>query len=140
LVAAAAAYDQPRISVDVNLVNTAFTLRDARGALPADLSKDAFEMLEDGVPQQVSFFARSVEVPLSLALIADVSGSQERFIKHHRRDLQAFLVCFGNHLRLVSDFSPSDITFRKSGPLRTGNWARRSTMRCITPLLKSWRV
>jgi Ca-activated chloride channel family protein len=119
LAAAAAAADEPRIRVDVNLVNMAFTVRDAHGALAGDLSKDDFEVLEDGVPQQISFFARSLDVPLSLALIADVSGSQEHFIKRHRHDMKeflqdvlmprdrAFMVCFGNHLRLVSDFSAS---------------------------------
>jgi Ca-activated chloride channel family protein len=49
----------------------------------------------------------------------DFSGSQEHFLKQHHKDLQSFLrevlgsqdrgflVCFGNYLRLVSDFSPS---------------------------------
>lgn len=122
LAAAAAAADAPRIRVDVNLVNIAFTVRDARGALAGDLSKDDFEVLEDGVPQRISFFARSLDVPLSLALIADVSGSQEHFVKRHRHDMreflqdvlsprdQAFLVCFGNHLRLVGDFTASSRT------------------------------
>jgi len=119
LSAAALAGDAPHIRVDVNLVNIAFTVRDGQGALAGDLSKDDFEVLEDGVPQRISFFARSLDVPLSLALIADFSGSQEHFIKRHRRDMkeflqdvlsprdQAFLVCFGNHLRLVSDFTRS---------------------------------
>ncbi len=118
-IGAAVAGDTANIRVEVNLVNIAFTVRGANGALAGDLNKDDFEVLEDGVPQHISFFARSLDVPLSLALIADVSGSQEHFIKRHRRDLrvflkdtlsardQAFLVCFGNHLRLVSDFSPS---------------------------------
>jgi VWFA-related protein len=119
LAAAALADDLPRIRVEVNLVNMAFTVRDAAGVLSADLSAGDFEVLEDGVPQRIAFFARSSDVPLSLALIADVSGSQEHFLKRHRRDLQVFLqdalaphdrallLCFGNHLRLVSDFSPS---------------------------------
>jgi len=87
--------------------------------LSGDLSKDDFEVLEDGIPQRISFFARSLDVPLSLALITDVSGSQEHFVKRHRHDMKeflkevlsprdrAFLVCFGNHLRLVSDFTAS---------------------------------
>src|SRR5579862_5071070 len=91
LAAGAFAGDGPNIRVEVNLVNIAFTVRDARGALAADLNKDDFEVLEDGVPQRVSFFARSLDVPLSLALVADVSGSQEHFIKRHRHDLKIFL-------------------------------------------------
>jgi Ca-activated chloride channel family protein len=122
----AVAQDSPRIQVDVNLVNLAFTVRDPHGTLAAGLSRDDFEVLEDGVPQQVSFFARSQDVPLTLGLIADVSGSQEHFIKQHHHHLdeflrevlgprdRAFLVCFGNHLRLVSDFTPSSVPLMDS--------------------------
>ena len=63
LSAAAVAADEPRIRVDVNLVNMAFTVRDAHGALAGDLSKDDFEVLEDGVPQRISFFARAWTCP-----------------------------------------------------------------------------
>jgi len=98
-------------------VNVTFTARDASGKLVGDLTKDDIEILDDGATQSISFFARSEDLPLSLGLIADVSGSQEPFLKKHHHDLdeflkrvltekdRAFLVCFGNHVRLVSDFS-----------------------------------
>jgi Ca-activated chloride channel family protein len=110
---------QEQIRVDVKLVNVAFSARDARGALVDNLTKDDFEMFEDAVPQKISFFARSVDVPLTLGLIVDVSGSQEHFSKQHEHDLEVFLkevlgpkdrvfvVYFANHLRLVRDFSQS---------------------------------
>jgi Ca-activated chloride channel family protein len=110
---------QSPIRVDVNLVNVAFTVRDNMGALVNDLTKDDFEVFEDAVPQTIAFFARSADVPLTLGLVVDFSGSQEHFLKQHHKDLQiflsevlgprdrAFLVCFGNYLRLVSDFSPA---------------------------------
>ncbi|PYU61221.1 MAG: hypothetical protein DMG56_13905, partial [Acidobacteria bacterium] len=74
---------------------------------------------EDAVRQRISFFAKSMDVPLTLGLIVDVSGSQDRFSKQHEHDLEVFLkevlgpkdrvflVTFANHIRLVSDFSPS---------------------------------
>jgi Ca-activated chloride channel homolog len=107
------------IRVNVKLVNVAFTARDFRGALVDNLTKDDVEVFEDAVPQKVSFFARSVDVPLTLGLILDFSGSQDRFSEQHHHDLEvflkdilgakdrAFLIGFGNHIRLVSDFSPS---------------------------------
>jgi Ca-activated chloride channel family protein len=110
---------QAPIRVDVNLVNVAFAVRDYSGALVRDLTKDEFEVFEDAVPQTIAFFARSADVPLTLGLVVDFSGSQEHFLKQHHKDLQiflrealgprdrAFLVCFGNYLRLVSDFSPA---------------------------------
>jgi Ca-activated chloride channel family protein len=115
--AACADDNLPRLKVEVNLVNIAFTVRGADGRLAVDLNRDDFEVIEDGVPQRVSFFARSADLPLSLALIADMSGSQGHFLKRHHHDLTVFLrdglfprdrallVCFGNHLRLASDLS-----------------------------------
>lgn len=112
-------YGQAPIRVDVQLVNLSFTVRDSRGVLVTDLGRNDFEVFEDGVPQKISFFARSADVPLALGLIADVSGSQDPFIRQHRRDLerflksvlgkrdQAFLVCFANRIRLASDFTGS---------------------------------
>lgn len=110
---------QEPIKVDVRLVNVAFSARDSLGALVDNLTRDDFEIFEDAVPQKISFFARSSDVPLTLGLIVDASGSQEHFSKQHQHDLEvflhevlgpkdrAFVVCFGNHLRLVSDFSQS---------------------------------
>ena len=115
----AAGLAQEAIRVDVNLATVAFTVRDADGALVDTLTKDDFEILEDTVPQKIAYFARSADVPLTLGLIVDASGSQEHFAKKHQGDLEvflkevlatrdrAFLVGFGNHIRLVSDFSHS---------------------------------
>ena len=108
---------QAPIQVDVRLVNVSFSVYDARGALVPGLKADDFDVLEDGVPQKISFFAHSSDVPLTLGLIVDFSGSQEHFEKQHHKDLQqflkevlgpkdrVFLVCFGNRLRLASDLS-----------------------------------
>jgi Ca-activated chloride channel family protein len=108
---------QDTYRVKTNLVNLSFSARDSSGALVANLTKDDLEIFDDGVPQKISYFSRSMDVPLALGLIVDVSGSQQHFYKQHARDLElflrdalgpgdrAFLVCFGNHLRLASDFS-----------------------------------
>jgi Ca-activated chloride channel family protein len=113
------AMGQAPIKVDVNLVNVAFTARDAQGKLVENLKREDVELLEDAIPQKIEFFARSTDLPLTLALIVDVSGSQDEFGKKHKKDLEVFLkeilrpqdrvllVCFGNHLRLVSDYTNS---------------------------------
>lgn len=115
------AQDPPAIRVDVGLVNVAFTARDARGKLVADLSRDEIEVLEDGLVQPVQFFGRSAELPLQFALILDMSGSQNRFNHEHRDDLAAFaaraltpvdkalLICFSNRIRVASDFTASPL-------------------------------
>jgi len=107
----------PTIRVDVNLVNLPFSVRDSRGQLVTTLTKDDVEVLEDGVPQVIRHFSQGGASTLSLGLVADASGSQKDFLKDHRRDLrdflknvvqprdQAFLVCFGNNIRLVSELT-----------------------------------
>jgi len=119
LLTALAGLSQEPIRVKVNLVNVSFSVRDSRGALVENLTKDDFEVLEDAVPQKIAFFSRSSDVPLTLGLIVDASGSQEHFSKQHRHDLEvflqevlgqndrAFMLFFGNHLRLASDFTRS---------------------------------
>jgi Ca-activated chloride channel homolog len=110
---------QAPIRVQVSLVNVGFSVRDETGKLVTDLTQDDVEITEDGVPQKISFFARSTDVPLTLGLIMDMSGSQHSFIKPHLKDLQtflhtvltprdkAFVMAFGNSLMLVSDYSES---------------------------------
>jgi Ca-activated chloride channel family protein len=110
---------QEPIRVKVNLVSVAFVARDASGALVNNLTQDDVEVLEDAIPQKIAFFSRSADVPLTLGLVVDASGSQDHFSKQHKNDLEVFfkdvlgpkdrvfLVGFGNHIRLVSDFSQS---------------------------------
>jgi Ca-activated chloride channel family protein len=111
--------ETPHFRTEVNLINVTALVRDAGGKLLTDLQKSDFEILEDGLPRTIQFFARQRQLPLSLALIVDVSGSQDKFLKQHNRDVeefpkivlgpadQAVAVCFGNHLRLVSDATSS---------------------------------
>ncbi len=118
----AAAQEIPAFRSEVNLVNVAAVVRSTDGALLSNLSRNDFEVLEDGVPQTLQFFARNTELPLSLGIVVDVSGSQQKFLKQHDRDIaaflravlrpsdQAFAICFGNHLRLVSDATGSEFT------------------------------
>lgn len=110
---------QTEIRVNVNLVNLVFVARDVQGKLVENLTADEIELYEDAVPQRIKLFMRSTDLPLTLGLIVDVSGSQDRFGKKHKNDLEVFLkeilrpqdrvflLCFGNHLRLVSDFTNS---------------------------------
>jgi len=110
---------QQPIRVRTNLVNVAFTARNPQGALMDSLTENDVQLLEDGVVQKVAYLKRSTDAPLTLGLIVDGSGSQGKVAKQHQHDLEiflkdvlgpkdrAFLVYFGNHIRLVSDYSHS---------------------------------
>src|SRR5260370_30563199 len=82
---------QEAIRVAVHLVNVTFSVRDSRGTPVGDLTRDDFEILEDNVPQKVAFFGRQNDLPISLGLLIDASGSQEHFGKQHHHDLHEFL-------------------------------------------------
>jgi Ca-activated chloride channel family protein len=111
---------QADFRADVHLVNISFSVRDSHGKLVSGLTQDDFDVLEDGVAQKIAFFARSQDVPLTLGLVVDISGSQGSFLKPHEKDLRtflhaalaprdrAFLLCFANHIRLVADYSTPD--------------------------------
>jgi Ca-activated chloride channel family protein len=120
---AAGAQTVPTITTETHLIDTTISVHDANGGLVLDLTKDDLSIVEDGIPQTIRFFSRAEQLPLSIGLIIDSSGSQEKFLKEHERDIaqflrqtmtpedRAFAVCFGNHLRLVSDWtsgSPTD--------------------------------
>ena len=107
---------QDAIKVEVNLVNVPFSAQDSRGHWNSNLSASDVEVFEDGISQKISFFSRAVDSPLSIAVIADTSGSQKDFLSEHRRDLrdflrtvmtkrdQAMLVVFGGSIRVSSPF------------------------------------
>ena len=101
---------QEPIRVKVNLVNVAFVARDTRGALVDNLTKDDVDVIEDAIPQKVTYLSRSADVPLTLGVVVDASGSQDHFSKQHKttwrvffKDVlgpkdRVFLVGFGNHI------------------------------------------
>src|SRR5215470_13097335 len=64
----------------VNLVNVFATVRDKRHGIVDDLKKEDFKILEDGQEQQVAFYQRETELPITLALLIDTSGSMDRVL------------------------------------------------------------
>ena len=81
--------------VDVKLVNVFVTVTDERGAPVAGLSKDNFQLLEDGGLQKISVFDKESELPLSIVLDIDTSLSTRRLLplelNSARRFAQAIL-------------------------------------------------
>ena len=61
--------------VDVKLVDIFVNVTDANGALVGGLTKDDFQVAEDGRPQKIAVFEKQSELPLNLTLAIDTSGS-----------------------------------------------------------------
>ena len=87
--------DDTIFKVDVKLVNIFVTVTDEHGAPVAGLSKDNFQLLEDGRPQKISVFDKESELPLSIVLDVDTSLSTRRLLplelNSARRFAQAIL-------------------------------------------------
>jgi Ca-activated chloride channel family protein len=73
--------DESTFRVNVRLVNVFTTVTDSRGTPVADLTKDDFQLLEDGVPQTIKVFEKESAIPLSIALAIDTSPSTLRDFK-----------------------------------------------------------
>ncbi len=117
--AALLAQDLPSIKVDVDVVNILASVRDKRGGLVPNLEKQNFTVLEDGKPQEIKYFTKETDLPLTIGLLVDVSGSQRNLIEIERNAAsqffaqvlrkkdEAFLISFGEESELLQDYTNS---------------------------------
>ncbi|MEI9973690.1 MAG: hypothetical protein WDO73_17550 [Ignavibacteriota bacterium] len=61
----------------MKVVNVLATVRNKSGALVGNLEKDDFALAEDGHPQSIRYFLHETDLPLTLGLMVDTSGSQD---------------------------------------------------------------
>jgi VWFA-related protein len=110
---------EPTIKVDVDIVNILFTVRDKRNGLIGNLEKNDFTLAEDNKQQEIKYFTRETDLPLTIGLLIDVSRSQENLIEIEKnaayqffgsvlrpKDL-AFLISFGSEAELLQDYTNS---------------------------------
>jgi len=117
----------PGFSTTVKVVNLFATVRNKQGQVVKDLTQDDFVLDEDGRPQTIRYFSRETDLPLTLGLLVDTSGSQRnvlpeersasyRFLdKVMREDKDtAFVIHFDFEVELLQDLTNSRATLRKS--------------------------
>lgn len=68
----------------MKVVNVLAVVRGPRGELLRDLSKEEFTMLENGRPQEIRYFSRETELPLTLGILIDTSLSQAKILDAER--------------------------------------------------------
>jgi VWFA-related protein len=118
-VSAARAQDT-QFATGVNVVNVLATVRDKQGKIIHDLAQDEFTIQEDGRPQSIRYFSQQSDLPLTLGLLLDTSGSQTRvldrernasyeFFEHILREDKdkAFLIHFDREVELLQDLTSS---------------------------------
>src|SRR5271167_1183698 len=79
------------LKVNVNVVQLFFNVKDKHGALIPNLTKDDFEVKEDGQPQTIKYFTAETNLPLTLGMMIDASGSQRNVIDMEKEVGGAFL-------------------------------------------------
>ena len=83
--------EAPDFSTEVKVVNVLATVRNKTGSLVGNLSREDFSLSEDGRPQTIRYFARESDLPLTLGLMVDTSGSQRRVLDAERGASLRFL-------------------------------------------------
>jgi len=110
--------DAGTLKVNVNLVNVYFSARDKTGFITS-LRKDDCQVAEDHAPQVIKRLTQEKNLPLTIGILLDTSGSQtnvlpleqdsgSRFLREvlTPKD-EAFLISFDVNVDLLSDFTDS---------------------------------
>ncbi len=130
--------DEAVFSTNVSVVNVIATVRDKKGALVNDLTKDDFVLKEDGKEQTIQYFSRQTDLPLTIGLLVDTSMSQRRVLDQQRtasyrfldrvlreKD-QAFVIKFDIEVELLQDLTNSKKLLEAAlGELKTPARPRR---------------
>lgn len=111
------------IKTSVNLVLVPVSVTDARERFVTGLDKSNFQVIEGKKPQTIQHFS-SEDVPLSIGIVLDVSGSMgdkmsrlreavSQFCQASNPQDQFFMITFADEPRLVADFTSSSSDIEK---------------------------
>jgi len=108
------------LSVDVKVVTLPVTVRDKKGQIVTNLTKDDFTLLEDSRPQAIKYFNLDTNLPLTLGLLVDTSMSMRNAFDQEKTasktflnqmltkpEDKAFLIHFDHEVELLQDLTPS---------------------------------
>lgn len=79
------------IRAEVNLVNIFASVMDSNGRPVADLTREDFELLEEGRPQTIEVFETETDLPLELALMIDTSLSTQKELRFQQEAAARFI-------------------------------------------------
>lgn len=114
------------LKVNVEVVQLFFNVKDKHGALIPNLTKDNFDVFEDGKQQTIKYFKAETDLPLTLGILIDTSGSQQRvlgmeqevgasFLENILRPKdEAFVISFDIDINLLQDFTNSVSKLRRA--------------------------
>jgi VWFA-related protein len=106
-----------QIRVQVNLVNLFATVRDKHKAIVTGLKQDDFQVFEDGHAQEITNFSTESNLPITIGILIDTSGSEyymlsglkeaaSRFLgRVMRKGDLAMVMTFDTDVDLLADFT-----------------------------------
>jgi VWFA-related protein len=106
------------LHIGTNLVNLYFSARDKSGYI-TNLRKDDCLLAEDKVPQTIKNFTQEKNLPLTIGILLDTSGSQQNVLPLEQqsgaeflKDVltpkdEAFLISFDINIDLLADYTNS---------------------------------
>jgi Ca-activated chloride channel homolog len=125
----------PVFRADVRLVRLLVNVRDPSGQLVGGLEKAGFSVRDSGVAQEISVFERQTELPLSIALLIDTSGSTAKDLKFELESATRFVKA------LVREGNPKDsialYSFNHDVTLQAGFTRNPARIQKALPHLKS---
>ncbi|HEY6302171.1 MAG TPA: VWA domain-containing protein [Terriglobales bacterium] len=107
------------LKINVEVVQLFFNVKDKHGALIPNLTKENFDLFEDGRPQTIKYFKAESDLPLTIGMLIDSSGSQQRVLEMEkevggsflestlRPKDEAFVISFDVDITLLQDFTNS---------------------------------
>ena len=112
------------LSLDARLVNLPVIVRDKKGAIIQNLTKEEFTLSVDGHDANIRYFDKDNDLPLTLGLLVDVSGSVRNTLDEERtassafidqmitaptgrQPDRAFIIQFAQQTELLQDVTPS---------------------------------
>ena len=113
------------LKVNVNLVNLYFSVRDKNGYI-TNLHKDDCSIYEDKVLQTTKNFTQEKNLPLTIGILLDTSGSQQSVLPMEQasgaeflKDVltpkdEAFLISFDINVNLLADYTNSPREIKRS--------------------------
>jgi VWFA-related protein len=102
---------------ETKLVEVFATVRDRHNAILENLTKDDFKIFEDGVPQQITYFGKESDMPITLAILMDTSYSMNNILGAEkdaaadfvheimRKKDEAIVMSFDTDEDLLADFT-----------------------------------
>jgi Ca-activated chloride channel family protein len=78
------------IKLQTRIVGVSAIAVDKKGQPVTGLTRNDFVLKEDGVPQTIRYFSQGSDLPLTLALLVDTSGSQTGYVRDEIKASRAF--------------------------------------------------